>query len=459
MKKIQIFISIFTSKIVQILSKLLGNRSSAIPGKIARTICPDILSHLSKQITRDTIIITGTNGKTTTNNILRDILKTSGHKVVCNDVGANMINGVTSAYIKSANFFGNLNSSYACIEVDEASLPKVLDEVIPSKIVITNLFRDQLDRFGEIDLTIKTISSALDKIKDNDTTLILNADDPLVAQFTKKHDFKTLFYGIDSKKKNSCEEDCREGRFCTLCGSELVYDYYYYSQLGEYHCTNCEFKRPKLDFVATNVDLSSEISFDIVFDKSKYSYIFNSSGFYNVYNCLAAISASLSILISPETIQGALSIYKPQIGRMEKFTLPKPVVLNLSKNPAGFNQTIDAILEDTRPKNIMIVINDNAQDGKDISWLWDCDFEKLTHANSSKFMVSGIRKEDMAVRLKYADIPQDKIILEEDIKKAIFKLFDEEVEVIYIIVNYTALFYTQNILKSLEKAYGLDVVK
>jgi UDP-N-acetylmuramyl tripeptide synthase len=459
MYSVSMSFAVFAAKTVNFLSKLLGNKGSSMPGKVARTLCPDILTKLSKQIRNEIIVVTGTNGKTTTNNILRDILKVSGFKVVCNDVGANMINGVTTSFVLSANIFGKLNSDFACVETDEASLQKVVDELTPNKIIITNLFRDQLDRYGEIDITINYINNALNKLKDKNISLILNADDPLTAQFKFKHDFKTYFYGINEDKVNMQGEESREGRFCTFCGQELIYNNYFYSQIGDYYCSKCGFKRPERNFAASNVEIQDSISFNLEYSNKTEPIILNYTGFYNAYNCLGAIAAAISVGASIDNIKKALSVYKPQIGRMERFNLGKPVILNLSKNPAGFNQAINTVANDKRNKNVLVIINDNAQDGKDVSWLWDCDFEKFTCEKINKYYVSGIRKEDMAIRLKYADIKENKIFIEQDIKKAIMNMLEDDVEIIYILVNYTALFDTQNILKDLEAVYGTDVRK
>lgn len=450
MNRFLMFAAITSSKVVSILSELMGNKSSALPGKVARTIYPKTLELLGKQIKKEIIIVTGTNGKTTTNNMIHDILKASGQWVVCNDVGANMINGVTTAFVKQANVFGQLKATYACIEADEASLQKVVDEITPTKIVITNLFRDQLDRYGEIDLTAKAIDKALEKLADNDVTLILNADDPLTAQFKYKHNMKTYFYGVgDNKVSKSCEET-REGRFCAFCGTELTYKYYFYSQLGDYICPKCDFKRPVLDYAAINVDITDGIHFDLKNHDKNEPLSISYTGFYNVYNCLAAAATTLALGVKIDSIQKALTTYKPQIGRMEKFQLTKPVILNLSKNPAGFNQAIATVTSDTRKKNVLIIINDNAQDGRDVSWLWDCYFENLMSANINKYYISGIRKEDMAVRLKYAGIPKDKIFIKNDIKKTIENIINDNIEIAYVLANYTAIFETQNILKGLE---------
>lgn len=449
MNKILIPISIISANIVSFLSKITGHKSSSLPGKVARIICPNILRYLGKQIRNEIIIVTGTNGKTTTNNMLRDILKAQGQKVVCNDVGANMINGVVTAFIKDASIFGKLDKDYACIEVDEASLKIIVNYINPNKVVITNLFRDQLDRYGEIDLTIKQINQALDKLDDN-VLLILNADDPLSAQFGVNQRLNTFYYGIGDRFENPVEES-REGRFCTICGQELTYNYYFYSQLGDYYCTKCGFKRPASDISAKAVSLCDSISIDLIYKETSERININYAGLYNVYNVLAAISSCIDIA-SIESIKKAMENYKPQIGRMEKFYLGVPVVLNLSKNPAGFNQGINTVSSDNRKKNVLIIINDNDQDGRDVSWLWDCDFENLKSSNIDKYYVSGIRKEDMAVRLKYAGIKEDKIFIEGDIKKSIQNIIND-IEIAYILVNYTALFETQNILKDLESVY------
>ena len=312
----------------------------------------------------------------------------------------------------------------------------------PDVLIITNLFRDQLDRYGEIDITLDYLSRAVSMC--GDVSLVLNADDPLVTAFGQKTKKKCYYFGVGQDMGISLNET-KEGRFCMFCGAELKYEYYHYSQLGKYACENCGFKRPEVDFEAVNVNLDNGMEFDVANTHIKVKY----RGFYNIYNILAALSATKILNLSIPDYNGILSDYRPQIGRMQEFNInKKQVIFNLSKNPAGFNQAISTVLCDKRRKNIVTVINDNAQDGKDISWIWDVDFERLKDANAGTFYASGIRHNDVLVRFKYAEI--NNVIDAGEVRDAISKALLNDGEVLYVLVNYTALFSTENILKDLE---------
>ncbi len=444
MKKLRNIFAITACKLLIIAGKLAGKKGSSTPGEVALKISPYVLSHLAKQVKKEVIMVCGTNGKTTTNNLLFSLLKTESADVVCNNVGANMLPGVACAFIAKANIFGRLKADYAAIECDEASLRHVIKHVTPDKIVITNLFRDQLDRYGEIDITINLLNEALEKLPD--TKLVLNADDPLCVQFGKGRE--CIYYGV-SQDVHLASAETKEGRFCLNCGKELTYNYYHYSQLGDYFCAGCGFKRPTPDYDATNVDLKNGISFNLAFMGKEERFSVNYRGFYNIYNLLASFSAFESAGGNPDNAAKVFDEYKPQIGRMEPFKIgSKTVVLNLSKNPAGFNQAIATLCADSRKKDVMIVLNDKAQDGRDVSWIWDVDYEKLRGADISSITASGIRKEDMALRLKYAGFNNVKCV--ENTKDELLKVAGGKGEICYVLINYTALFDTQNNLKALE---------
>lgn len=440
-------IAIWAAKGTIVLSQLLGKKGSSIPGSVALKIYPGILKDLASKVKKEIVVVCGTNGKTTTNNMLYHLMTAKGYKVVCNKVGANMLEGVTTAFIASTSFWGKLEADYACIEMDEASTVKVFDHFTPSRMILTNLFRDQLDRYGEIDITIRLLEQALTKA--SNTELILNGDDPLTARFGYHTDRKCYYFGIDHNMNINLNET-KEGRFCTICGAPLNYNYYHYSQLGDYYCSACDFRRPALDFRAFNVNVQTGLQFKLDHNGTVTPFKLDYKGFYNIYNVLASVATSSLLGMNMHTANNVLYHFTPQIGRMETFDLGKPVILNLSKNPAGFNQAISTVLQDVRTKDVMVVINDNAQDGRDISWIWDVDFERLIAPEIKSYIASGIRKEDVAVRFKYAEISP--YTVEGDVKAAIVDLVNRSGEVCYILVNYTALFSTQDILKSLEKS-------
>lgn len=435
-------IAIWAAKLSAVAGKIIGKKSSSSPGVIALKICPDLIERLKKNIKKDVIVTCGTNGKTTTNNLLYTALTKSGFKVLCNRLGANMLGGVATAFALECDWLGRFSVDYACLEVDEASTVKVFDHIKPDYVIITNLFRDQLDRYGEIDITASLLRRALAKA--DNPTLILNGDDPLTAQFGKDCK-KAYYYGI-SEQVLPQTDDTKEGRFCAVCGTEMKYNFFHYSQLGDYYCPKCGNKRPHIDFDATGVDLSRGLKFSI---NGGAPVELNYRGFYNIYNILAVYSAMSVIGVPQNDFRALLGDYKPQIGRMEEINLGKPVILNLAKNPAGFNQAIATVLQDTRKKDVIVAINDNANDGHDVSWLWDVDFEKLDHPQLNTLTTTGIRLYDISLRFKYSDVKVDSICA--DMKSAILDCLKTDAEVCYILVNYTALFSTENVMLEIKK--------
>lgn len=436
-------LAIWAAKLAASAARLLGKNGSSMPGSIALKICPDILTRLSQDIEKDIIAVWGTNGKTTTNNMIYTVLTEQGYTVVCNKVGSNMLSGVVSAFISYSTLSGKVKADYACLEMDEAYARIILKYLTPSKIVITNLFRDQMDRYGEIDTTVKYIQMALAKAKN--ATLILNGDDPLTASLGVNYK-NAKYYGITENLGLNLNET-REGRYCRACGHELSYEYYQYGQLGKYRCDNCGFARPTPQYDGKNIVCDDYVSFDVCGSHVDLPC----KGVYNIYNALAAYAFCDSCGIPGDSIAKGLKKYKGQIGRMEEFKINgKQVVFNLAKNPASFNQSIGNIINEKRTKDVIIGINDNDPDGNDVSWLWDVDFEKLKNETVTSYTTTGIRSKDMAVRLKYCDIEQNKITVGGDMRRDIINAVNGSGERVYIVVNYTLLFSTKKILSELE---------
>ncbi len=438
-------LAVWAGKLVTLAGKIIGKKSSSAPGKLALKICPDIVKGLNKCVSKKVIVTCGTNGKTTTNNLMCSALEAKGFTVLCNRLGANMLNGIATAYLQQADIWGRLKVDYACLEIDEAYTPIVFEYVKPDVMIITNLFRDQLDRYGEIDITADIIKRAIKKAPG--VQLILNGDDPLCAQFGTAENVKAKYFGISQKVLPQLD-DTKEGRFCPICGAEQEYSYYHYSQLGDYRCPHCGFKRPHIDFDVTDVNLGVPMSFAV----NDQHMTINYRGFYNIYNLIAVYGALTAIGEDVTDFAGLLADYKPQIGRMQEFPFKKPVILSLSKNPAGFNQAIAAVNTDKRKKDVIIAINDKANDGRDVSWLWDVDFDKIKDENLNTLTTTGIRLWDISLRFKYADIKAD--LMTYDMAEAVTKALGTDSEVIYILVNYTALYPTESVLKELLKKYG-----
>lgn len=433
-------LAIWVGKAIAIAGRLAGKKSSSGPGAIALKIYPPLISDMNKQVKKKIIVTCGTNGKTTTNNVICSALETKGYKVLCNRVGANMLTGVATAYIDATDIWGRVNADYACLEIDEAYARIIFKHIKPHVMVITNLFRDQLDRYGELDGTVGLIRDAIALAPG--IKLVLNADDPVCVQFGKCEGVEPLYYGVSEKVLDEVET-VKEGKFCPICGSELNYNYYHYSQLGDFSCPHCDYKRPEPDFNITDVSLKSPMRFSINGEMMEVNY----KGFYNICNLAAVYVALRGADESTENFQELLKGYKPQTGRMQEFNLGKTVILSLSKNPAGFNQAITTVCQDERKKDVIIAINDGTGDGKDITWLWDVGFPRLKDDNLESLAVTGIRRYDTALRFKYEDI---KVDIFDEMKDAIEKTMTTESEVVYIMVNYTAMYPTENILKELE---------
>lgn len=444
--KLRRIAAIWASKIVAKICKMLGKQGVTWAGKIALMIDPKILSELASDVKEKIFVVCGTNGKTTTNNLLCSALEAQGKKVVCNHTGSNMLNGCVASFVLGASWNGKLNADYACIEVDEASALRIFPHFQPDFCVFTNLFRDQLDRYGEIDITMNLVRNAM-KLAPQ-MKVIVNADDALSSFVTMESGNPYVTYGIGEKVFEESINEIKEGRFCKKCGAKMEYNFYHFSQLGDYHCSACDFKRPQIKYNASNIRTGNHLAFDVEGRHIRANY----RGFYNIYNILACYAAAREAGLALENFQKVLDEYNPENGRMEHFSIDgTEIILNLAKNPAGFNQNISAVLEDTTEKDLIILINDNDQDGTDVSWLWDVDFDRFRTANINSITVSGIRCQDMRLRLKYVDIPSD---LEPDIEKAIRERIADGCKNLYVLVNYTGLYSTHNILKKIESEFA-----
>jgi len=446
-------LAIASAKLLSFACKVAGKQGVTMAGKLAMRIDPDILKKLSAQVRGEIIVTCGTNGKTTTNNLICSAYEAEGRRVVCNHTGSNMLMGVAAAFVLASNVSGKLDADNAVIEVDEASAKRVFPHMKPDYMVLTNLFRDQLDRYGEIDITMNLLKEAMDMAPD--MTIIVNADDSLSSYLALESGHKVVTYGISEQvfhREN--DHEIREGQFCKKCGHRMVYDFYHFSQLGIYHCPQCGFRRPDVDFDACHISLKGGLSFDVAQRAAGEGQVplrhieASYRGFYNIYNILACYAAVKTCGLKTDHFDEMLKKYRPEFGRNELFQIGEAtVLLNLAKNPAGFNQNISSVMEDESPKDLIIVINDNAQDGTDISWLWDVDFDRFADQSIRSITVSGLRCQDMRLRLKYVGIHAD---LETDVRTAIEKRLKDGCGNLYVLVNYTALYSTHKMLGEME---------
>ncbi len=443
----RLILAIWACKLAIFGSRLLGKNGSSMPGQLAFKICPSLLALLSKQVKKEIIVVCGTNGKTTTNNLLTAFLRTKSNNIVSNEFGANMLWGVCCAFAEKADLLGRLSADYACLEVDEASCVKVFRYMKPTMVVITNLFRDQLDRYGAIDMTVDFIRRALDLAPE--AKLILNGDDPLVAQFGEKTT-RTCYYMCVDEEVCSEADEVKEGKFCSFCGQALSYAYHHYSQLGKFHCESCGFKRAEPNFRVFDVSLDNHVAFSFEYEGKTIPIQTTFRGFYNVYNVSLSFAAAILATGSVPDYEKVLAEYQPQVGRMEEFFVGKPLILNMAKNPTGFNQAIATVCQDEGTKNILLAVNDLPQDGMDVSWLWDVDFERLKDAGVQRLVITGMRADELMLRMKYAGFSEEEQIKCIDLQKAVEEILAGNGRVCYCLANYSAVFSLQGIIKNME---------
>lgn len=414
---------------------------TTLPGLLAEKIDPQIIQKLTKKLPNGAIIVTGTNGKTTTSKMLTEMLRASGFHVLNNPSGSNLSRGIASVLVGSASLFGfRLKADVAVFEVDEATMPEATVKIRPKVVLVTNLFRDQLDRYGELDKTAAIIGSSLRGFRDMIT--VLNADDPLVADLAKYAEGKVVHFGITEPSANTKSKAAMDSKDCLECGNELEYAHRYFGHLGVWHCPKCGQKRPALNLEASEITLTPKSSqFKMKINEQEIKAQMSIPGLHNVYNALSATTVALIEGSGGPAVTQALRDFSAAFGRMETLKINrKEVMLLLAKNPTGANQSLVSVFSDGVPKNILFALNDNFADGTDVSWIWDIDLE-FFDLKDSNFVATGIRAEDMALRLKYAGIRAENYTLIKDLKAAVEALVEKTKtgETAYIIPTYTAM--------------------
>ena len=420
---------------------------STVPGVVARRVDPKVLTKLSRRLRLGSAAITGTNGKTTTTRMVSKILQTAGVRVVNNSTGANLVTGVTAALVSDSGLAGTPLSEMGLFEVDEASVPKVAAEAKIEILAVLNLFRDQLDRYGELAYTGKVIASSFGDLPQGGA-VVLNADDPLVASLGRSAK-RPVFYGVDEPSLDTGRlQHVADSKDCPVCGTALLYETVYMGHVGVYDCRHCDFSRPEPAYRASRVRLlgAQGSEFLLSTPKGEANVKLGLPGLYNVYNALAAAAVAGEGGVGLAEISRGLREFGGAFGRVERVKAgDREAFLLLIKNPVGFNEILRTFVTGAEAKNVLIAINDNDADGRDVSWLWDVDFEMLADArkegktDAAPFTVSGIRAEDMAVRLKYAELPVGPVIpdREEAIKSALAAT--PPGETLYVLPTYTAM--------------------
>lgn len=425
------------AKLTRTASKLVGKRGTDLPGKVLRKLNGNVLTKLADNYD-EIVFVTGTNGKTTTSNLIGHTLRSAGENFINNFEGANMLDGIISTFAIQ----GNNNTKLAVIEIDEGSIKKVMKYITPTKFVINNFFRDQIDRFGEIDTLIATIGEQLEGKK---IQLILNSDDPFVTRLSKYGE-DNIYFGIAKDAYQFSDFGISESKFCPSCGMELTYDHVHYSQLGFYKCSKCDFEHQDVKYEVTKATVEPFINMNINNGKILETKL---AGDYNIYNLLAAYSLLKELGLSEDQIRKGLESYSPTNGRMQSIDLNNnsTVLLNLAKNPAGLNASLAIANSMKEEINYLLVLNDNGADGIDISWIWDTDFNILASQKINNIVCSGKRAKELALRLKYSEVKAN-VEVYEDVSEAVNKLKSYTEKYSIAIPNYTALVETQ---RELEK--------
>ena len=431
-------VAILIAKIIFKLNRLTGTGGAALPGLVAKKIDDQILLHLCQNNFPDGIIVvTGTNGKTTTTKLIADILEVSDISYLHNKTGSNLERGIVSEMLRRANWRGRIDTQVALLEVDEASIPAVLSQLNARTILVTNLFRDQLDRYGELQTTAQMIKKGL--ASQQGATILLNADDPLVASLADNDSNTYKFFGISDFNGPVLKHDyTADSVHSPISNAPLVYSKKYFSHMGVYKSKNGDFVRPKPDWELIKMkNFDTEGSRFMLQSETAQSQEIDLSlpGIYNIYNAIAAIAVAETQGIDEKSTTKVLKNSTAAFGRYEKIRYrDRDVVIVLIKNPTGFNQAIQTYLQDKK-QTLVLAINDNFADGRDVSWLWDAAIEDI---RSGRIIVGGLRRYDMALRLKYADKTGQVV---DELTACLDRAIDvtKEGEPVYILPTYTAM--------------------
>ena len=427
-------------KAVRLAARLLHRGGTAKPGEIALKICPDLLSIVSKDV--KTIVVTGTNGKTTTCRMLEQAFAEAGLGCIVNRSGANLMSGITTEFVMECTLTGKCRKQYAVMECDEGWTRKVLPAMHPTAFLVTNLFRDQVDRYGDVANTLAAVRAGVEGSPE--TVLVLNADDHIVAALAKDVPNPVIWYGMDVPlgEPGSVPGEA-EVRECMICGAELEYDYVNYAHHGSYHCPNCGHERPK-----TNVGVTEVLGLGLdgssvkmrLRDGSEVNIYVNLPAVYNISNAAGTVAGALAMGLSAADAAAAVEKFRPGFGRMEKFEIGgHGARMVLVKNAAGCNQVLSFLLSGKEPFRLVFVTNNRPADGTDISWIEDAKFERLTAMEPLQSVtLSGLCADQMRDRLLRAGVPEDKISMQPD-----YTLLTEEIaaseEPVFILPSYTGM--------------------
>ncbi len=427
MAVIRKILSVWIGRLLVWLTGILGGGTN-LPGEISLRLCPQILRYLAANYR--VVAVTGTNGKTTTAAMIQQILKHNGHTAINNSSGANLKAGLVTCFLQ--NYRYSRKHAFAVLEVDEAYLPRVSADLNPVIIAVTNIFRDQLDRFGAVERTRDLIFQAFSNAPES--KLVLNGDLPMLNQSFEN---ETVYYGFDDA--GSCDSTGTEGRFCPECGNTLTYNSVVYGNLGDYCCEQCSLKRPVLQYRVEKLTQLRADASDAVINGQAVTV--SQAGLYNLYNGLCAFACAAELGVPSDVIAESLSVQESRFGRQEIIGIgDKQVRVILVKNPAGCSEAIKTVVLEQDTSSLAVLLNDRLGDGTDVSWIYDADFEALSKMNPDKVLVGGTRLYDMAIRLQTAGLNTEKFVLCEEYKDVLDAILNKTAfPKVYLLATYSAM--------------------
>jgi UDP-N-acetylmuramyl tripeptide synthase len=440
------------ARAVGAVSRLRGGGASSAPGKVLMRLDPGAIGALGARLPRGSVLVSATNGKTTSSALLAGILERAGVSLVNNQTGANMAGGIASTLLAAARPGGRIAGELGLFEVDELWLDSLAAQLHPRAILLGNLFRDQLDRYGELETIADRWAAAVHTGPARDSTLVLNADDPAIADLGRERDAPVLYFGVeDDSLALPGMAHAADAKHCRRCGAPYVFEAIYLGHLGHYHCPSCGQTRPAPTVTATRVTLQGvrAASFTLQTPSGVAEVALALPGLYNVYNALAAAAMATSLEIGLPEIVAGLEATKAAFGRAETVHVGgREMQILLVKNPAGANEVLRTLALEPGEHDLLGVLNDKIADGRDVSWIWDADFELLA-GRVRQATCSGSRAPELALRLKYAGIDPARIRVQADLPTALREAAADRSDPrtpLYALPTYTAMLALRELL-------------
>jgi UDP-N-acetylmuramyl tripeptide synthase len=429
---------------------------TSLPGKVLLALEPDAIRELSARLSRGSVVISATNGKTTSAAMVAAVLARAGIPVVHNRAGANMAGGVASALVAAARPGRRISGELGLFELDEFWLDRVVPQLMPGGLLLGNLFRDQLDRYGELDTIADRWATVAAGVTGRGARLVLNADDPLIADLGRGSSNVTYFGVEDPSVAIPEMQHASDSKHCRRCGAAYVYDVVYLGHLGVYRCPSCGASRPAPAVAAERIALDGTrgSSFDLVTPAGRTRVELPLPGVYNVYNALGAAALCLSLEVPLDVVATGLAGVQAAFGRAERIAIGEvELQVLLIKNPAGANEILRTLVIEPGELDLLAVLNDRTADGRDVSWVWDADFEMLAD-RVRRVTCAGTRAAELAVRLKYAGVPPERLHVVPGVAAALDEaLADAPSGRLYALPTYTALLELRGLLA--ERGHAL----